>query len=99
MNCTIYRCSARTDMYLYLAQEDRFDSLPDTLISTLGQLEKVMELELTPDTHLAKESAPVVIENLQKQGYHLQMPADISTEEILRKIAEQQEQEAEKSRR
>jgi len=97
MNCFIYRCSAKTDMYLYLAEEDCFDPLPETLRRSLGQLEKVMQLDLQPDTRLAKESPQTVLESLQKQGFHLQMPAEITTEEIMQSIAEKQKQQAQKS--
>ena len=85
--CYIYRCSARPDMYIYLATKDDFESLPEGLRKNLGVTEFAMELELNPDKKLARENPAEVLDNLKKQGFHLQMPANISVDEIMEKIA------------
>lgn len=78
MNCLIYRCSKKQEMYLYLPyQEDEselFANLSDELKAITGQLDKVMELELTPERKLARANVHAVIEALNKQGFYLQMP-------------------------
>lgn len=90
INCYIYRCSAKPDMYIYLAEKDQFDAIPDQLYSKLGRIDFAMELELDKDKKLAKEDAAQVIDNLQDQGFHLQIPSDTSVDDLLAKIAADQ---------
>ena len=85
--CYIYRCFAKADMYLYLAEKDDFSKLPDKLKKNMGRTEFTMQLEINIDKKLAKEDAEQVIKNLQDQGFHVQMPSNISSTEILEKIA------------
>jgi len=87
ITCYIYRCSAKIDMYLYLAEEDNFDIVPDELTKNLGTTQLAMTLELNRDKKLAKEDAALVIDNLREKGFHLQMPSDTPISEILEKIA------------
>lgn len=74
MKCSIYRCSKRDEMYLYLAEEKTIDDLPGELIVLVKDLTHVMELELTPKKKLAREDVLLVMKNLEEKGYHLQMP-------------------------
>ncbi|MCZ6804342.1 MAG: YcgL domain-containing protein [Proteobacteria bacterium] len=76
MNCKIYRCSKRDEMYLYIHESKTTDDLPEELIKTVKQLTHVMDLELTPDRKLARENVVLVMKNLEENGYHLQMPVD-----------------------
>ncbi len=77
MNCTIYRCSKKQELYLYLAEKDAFSDLPDGLMAHLGEVEFVMDLTLTPERTLARENVTTVMSNLKEQGFHLQMsPGD-----------------------
>ncbi|HBS26077.1 MAG TPA: hypothetical protein DD827_02930 [Gammaproteobacteria bacterium] len=75
MNCTIYRCSKKNELYLYLAEKDAFSDLPDGLMAHLGEVEFVMDLVLSPERKLAQENVTTVISNLKERGFHLQMPA------------------------
>lgn len=74
INCVIYKGSAKPDTYLYVLKEDDFSNVPDTLINAFGQTEKVIELTLTPASRLARNNTEQVIQDLETQGYHLQMP-------------------------
>ena len=47
-----------------------------------------MELEITPDTRLAREDIETVLKNLEEHGFHLQLPGDESVEAIMRRIAD-----------
>lgn len=87
MNCYIYRCSRKEDMYIYLAEKDNFSKVPADIKRALGLTEFTMELELTPDRRLAREDASVVIKNLEEKGFHLQLPGDTSIENIMSRIA------------
>ncbi|MGM0594830.1 MAG: YcgL domain-containing protein [Pseudomonadota bacterium] len=72
--CYIYRSKKRVEMYLFLAEEDDFESVPEEVRNGLGQLEKAMELELTPESKLARSQPEEVIRNLKERGFHIQMP-------------------------
>lgn len=87
ITCYIYRCSAKIDMYLYLAEENNFNSLPDALKKNIGTTQLAMTLELNKDKKLAKENSAQVMDNLQQKGFHLQMPSDTPVSEMLEKIA------------
>ena len=86
--CYIYRCSAKADMYIYLAEKDDFTCLPDELSKNLGTMLFTMEVELHKSKKLAKEDAVHVMDNLRDRGFHLQMPSDTPISEILEKIAQ-----------
>ena len=88
LTCYIYRCSAKQDMYLYLAEKDRFELLPEQLAKSLGRTDFAMELELSADKKLAREDPRKVMDNLEKQGFHLQMPGDTPVDQLLENIAQ-----------
>ncbi len=87
MLCYIYRCSLKPDMYIYLAEEDVFDNVPRQIFNSLGIVEFSMELEITPDTKLAREDTATVLSNLKEHGFHIQLPGDESIETIMARIA------------
>jgi hypothetical protein len=87
MNCYIYRCSRKEDLYIYLAERDDFSMVPVEIMRSLGITEFAMEIELTPATKLACEDASTVMKNLQAKGFHLQLPKDTSVETIMTRIA------------
>ena len=80
VTCWVYRGTRKDEMYLYLAKEDVFDDLPPELLERFGLPTLLMELELHPTRKLAREEVTQVIENLQQQGYHLQLPPTIKPE-------------------
>lgn len=87
MLCFIYRCSLKPDMYIYLAEEDVFDTVPKAIFNSLGIVEFSMELEITPELKLNREDSNTVINNLTQHGFHLQLPGDESVEAIMARIA------------
>ncbi len=88
MQCFIYRCNLKPDMYVYLAEEGGFDNVPRQIYNTLGIVEFAMELNLSTATKLAKEDTRKVISNLNAHGFHLQLPSNESIEVIMARIAE-----------
>lgn len=74
MQAYVYKSQRKADTYVYLASRDDFESLPDVLRASLGRLDFVLEVALTPDRKLARTDAAVVRGNLAVQGYHLQFP-------------------------
>jgi len=89
--CYIYRCSAKLDMYIYLAKENDFDCIDDSIKKKLGTLDFAMVLEIKDETKLAKEDPKKIIENLKSQGFHLQLPSETSIEEIMARINQSQD--------
>jgi uncharacterized protein YcgL (UPF0745 family) len=75
-------------MYLYLTEEDNFENMPKEIFSSLGIVEFSMELELTPETKLAREDTQTVLNNLDEHGFHIQLASKESLEEIMTRIAQ-----------
>ena len=78
--CWVYRSTRKQEMYLYLAEEDAFDKVPDALLERFGEPILVIELELSPKRKLAREDVNTVMSNLREQGFHLQMPPNLQPE-------------------
>jgi uncharacterized protein YcgL (UPF0745 family) len=78
VKCNIYRCNKKQEMYLYLpfTEDDSqlIQDLPAALLKMTGNLSKVMELEITEQTTLARANAVEVIASLNDKGFYLQMP-------------------------
>lgn len=75
--CWVYRSPRKQEMYLYLAEEDAFDKVPDELLQRFGEPILVIGLELSSERRLAREDVDQVMHNLRTQGYHLQMPPQL----------------------
>jgi uncharacterized protein YcgL (UPF0745 family) len=74
-------------MYIYLAEEDNFEDVPKEIFNTLGIVEFSMELDITPETKLAREDTQTVLNNLNEYGFHIQLASNESLEEIMARIA------------
>ncbi len=85
MQCFVYRSLKKRGLYVYLPEKDDFSSIPDDIQKSIGDLEFALELTLDKDRKLAKENAATVMENLKKNGLHIQMPEDL--EPILEAIS------------
>lgn len=77
MLCFIYKSLKKAELYLYLDKKDDFSALPEALLQTVGRLEFVMELELTPERKLAREKAEKVLAGLQEKGFFMQLPPTV----------------------
>ncbi|MDE1892757.1 MAG: YcgL domain-containing protein [Pseudomonadota bacterium] len=74
MPCFVYASLRKIDSYLWLARRDGFDVLPEPLALLLGELRFVMEVQLDASRKLPLEDTAQVLENLGRQGWHLQLP-------------------------
>ncbi len=72
--CSIYRSPRKNEMYLYVLKSDALERVPENLLSAFGKPLHAFDLVLTPERKLSREDIHKVLENLQTQGYHLQMP-------------------------
>ncbi|WP_456373444.1 YcgL domain-containing protein [Thiolapillus sp.] len=76
-SCWIYRSSKKDEMYLYLAEEDNFEAVPEPLMARFGKPVWVMFLDLDARRKLARADVENVMRQLQNEGYYLQMPPDL----------------------
>ncbi|MBB1473447.1 MULTISPECIES: YcgL domain-containing protein [unclassified Luteimonas] len=74
MHAYVYKSLRKADTYVYLAEREEFERLPESLRAELGELQFVLEVALEPGRRLAIEDAAVVRGNLALRGFHLQMP-------------------------
>ncbi|MFS2160883.1 YcgL domain-containing protein [Pseudomonas sp. Pseusp122] len=72
--CSIYRSSKKDGMYLYVLKADELKRVPPELMVAFGKALHAFDLVLSPERALAREDIHKVLDNLEKQGYHLQMP-------------------------
>jgi uncharacterized protein YcgL (UPF0745 family) len=78
LSCWVYRSPRKQEMYLYLAEENRFDNVPGALLERFGQPMLVIELQLSPERKLAREDVLMVMSNLRTKGFHLQLPPQLN---------------------
>jgi uncharacterized protein YcgL (UPF0745 family) len=76
MPCYVYASRRKPDTYLWLAERDGFDALPESLRGMLGELRFVIELQLDAQRRLPREDATQVLAHLRERGWHLQLPPE-----------------------
>lgn len=74
MLCFVYKSLRKSDTYLYVNKRDDFTAVPDTLKQMLGDLEYIMEVDLDQRKRLAQTDSRQVRQQLQQQGFYLQLP-------------------------
>lgn len=74
MNCSIYKSAKKTDYYLFVEQEEKFERVPEALLNILGKLEFVMTINLDEREKLSQAEPQEVKQLIIEQGYFLQMP-------------------------
>lgn len=74
MHAYVYKSQRKADTYVYLAQRDGFERLPEPLRTQLGPLQFVLDVALVPGRTLARENPGDVASNLASRGFHLQFP-------------------------
>ena len=79
----IYRSSRKADTYLYLLDKGDFSVLPEDLLKLFGDPEFSFSFELARAGKLAIEDASAVYDNLESQGYHLQLQNELLVEQML----------------
>lgn len=82
LHCYIYKCLHKPETYLFVLKENDFSEVPARLINALGEVEKVMDIELTPDRKLARGNASQIMNDLKQTGFHLQLPPNTKPEAI-----------------
>ncbi|MBE7375345.1 YcgL domain-containing protein [Pseudomonas lopnurensis] len=72
--CSVYKSLRKNEIYLYVDKRDALKRVPEGLLAAFGPPQLAFEMVLTPERKLAREDVAKVLENIEKQGYHLQMP-------------------------
>ncbi|MEP9316719.1 YcgL domain-containing protein [Pseudomonas sp. LABIM340] len=72
--CSIYKSPRKNEMYLYVDKREALSRVPEALLVAFGAPQHTFDLVLSPERQLAREDINVVLENIEKQGFHLQMP-------------------------
>jgi len=72
--CAIFKSPRKNEMYLYVLKAEGLERVPEALLPFFGTPVHAFDLVLSPERKLAREDITKVLENLDNQGYHLQMP-------------------------
>ena len=59
---------------MFVLKEDDFSEVPEPLLKALGEIEKIIDLELTPERKVAHGNARYIMDDLLENGFHLQLP-------------------------
>ncbi len=70
----VFRSPRKAETYLYVDKAAGYKELPDALLKQFGEPESVMTLVLTPERKLARADAAEVLQQIEAQGFYLQMP-------------------------
>ena len=72
--CSIYKSPRKQGMYLYVDKREALKRVPEALLQLFGTPQLAFDLVLSPERKLVREDVEQVLENIQNQGFHLQMP-------------------------
>lgn len=82
MHCYVYKGDKKEDHYLYLDAELEDAEVPDSLLSMMGELQLIIEFELSAQRQLPQADPQQVLQDIQNNGFYLQMPKkDMRAEE------------------
>jgi len=77
MFCVIYRSTKQDQTYLYIEKKDDFSRVPPDLMARFGKPVLSMLLPLNGSKKLAAADINKVKQDLQDQGFYLQLPPPI----------------------
>ena len=74
LECDIHKSLKKDETYIFIPVATELSDLPKELLSVLGQTEKIMTLMLTPEKKMARGTAQEILNSINEQGFHLQIP-------------------------
>ncbi|MCS4308616.1 uncharacterized protein YcgL (UPF0745 family) [Rheinheimera pacifica] len=77
MLCAVYKSVRKDSTYLYVERRDDFSKVPEALLQTFGTPVLVTLINLAGREHLALADIDKVKQQLQQQGYYLQIPPPV----------------------
>lgn len=86
MYCYVYKGDRKEDHFVYLKEELDLNapeqSLPDAIVTLMGEFSLVLEFDLTSDRKLPQADAAQILTDMDAQGFYLQIPKkDMRAEE------------------
>ncbi|MDT0604565.1 YcgL domain-containing protein [Thalassotalea castellviae] len=87
MLCVIYKSPKKAQTYLFIKQRDKFEDVPEALMAMFGTPTLVTIINLDNKDKLALADINKVRENLNNQGFYLQLPPP--QEDLLKEHKEQ----------
>ena len=85
MRCKVFRSEKKSFHYVFITEDSEFADLPESLRQLFGEPEQIIQLDLDKTTKLANADIEIVRKQLAEDGYYLQLPPQISVEEIIAK--------------
>ena len=82
LHCCVYKSLRKQQTFLFVLREGDLSRVPAPLLEALGEIEKVIDLELTPERTLARGEARYIMDDLLAKGFHLQLPPTDKPEPI-----------------
>lgn len=76
MKCFIYKTDKKPELYLYLADKEAFDCVPEDLMRWFSRAELVMEVDLSERKKMARVDLEELKSGLADKGYFLQLPPE-----------------------
>ena len=73
----VYKSPKKDQTYLYLAKRDDFSAIPEALLKTFGTPQFVFLLPLSKISRLANACPDKVVEQVNTQGFYLQIPPPV----------------------
>ena len=74
MLCAIYKSPKKAQTYLFVQTRDDFSAVPEALMKTFGTPILVTLINLATKEKLAMADLDKVKDNLNEQGFYLQLP-------------------------
>ncbi|WP_206483932.1 YcgL domain-containing protein [Thalassotalea sp. G2M2-11] len=74
MLCAVYRSPKKAQTYLFIKKRDDFSEVPEALMAMFGTPSLVTIINLANKDKLALADINKVKENLNEQGFYLQLP-------------------------
>ena len=75
LDVDVYKTTRRPEIFLFVPAGLAFNEWPDGLTDVFHPAEHVMTLTLTPERPLAAQPADLVMNEIAKRGYFMQLPA------------------------
>jgi len=75
----VYRCNKQPNTYLFLTQKGNFDSLPNELLTLLGELSFSFGFNLDSNKKLMQANATEVLKAIETHGFYLQLDSQTKT--------------------
>ena len=71
--CSVYKSPRKNEMYLYVDKREALSRVPEALLVPFGAPQHVSTC-CSPRAPTGPRGCRQVLENIEKQGFHLQMP-------------------------